>query len=1274
MSVKLFDRVKQVTLTQGTGTISLSSTAAGFQSFSNVFSNNDQTYYVIENKNTWEVGRGKYNNGTIIREEVLDSSNNGQRINLSGKSNVFVTLPADKIVFTDESGRSNLDVDYLNNVRISSLSSGQNLTYNGQYWANTTPEPGYSDEQAQDAVGNILTNSSKINFSYNDNAPSISATIPTGAITNDLIATGIDVNKLSGIIDSSNLPSYVDDVLEYANFSSLPPTGESSKIYITIDTNRSYRWSGSQYVQITDTTALWGSITGTISDQTDLINYAVPQTRSIIAGTGLTGGGQLNSNVTLHLNNTTVNSGTYGSSSGVPSFTVDPQGRLTYASEISVNGILPTGGSAGQILSKIDGTNYNTEWIDNYAKEVVQYAKNSTNTTLSKGQVVYINGADGTNPTIGLAIASGESTSSKTLGFLKQDLNHGDFGYVVTEGFLDGLNTNGATTEGDPIWLSPSVSGGVIYGLANKPYAPNHLVFLGYVIRKNTNNGRIYVKIQNGFELKELHDVVAQSPNDGDIIRYISSSGLWSAQPMPVGYTDENAQDAVGGIVQNSSNVSLSYNDNTPSLLADLVDTSVVAGGYGSTNQVATFTVDAKGRLTAAGNATITPSSIGALGSLNGLTGSTQTFATGTSGTDFNIVSSGTAHTFNLPDASTTARGLVTTGTQSFAGVKSFTAQEIRLSSDAGVNQRIRVSAGELRVENNGNISIVVDGTPICVARNAAWNNSFTCTNNLTICSGGTIFDGVELFREARGVLYQYDSNTGVNTPQRYHLANIRTSNTSFERLEIGWASNLCTIAVTAGSAGGTLRGLRVGGASADIYYSPSNSVSDIDTNRIVVRASDGLHVRHSSPTSSGKLLTYNTFTDNSNYERLALQFGTYSSARHAQIAAESAGTGTANINLVLTPKGTGAFILGPPPDGTTVGGNARGANAIDLQTLRTANTQVASASYGVTIGTSCTAGGGADGCVAIGRIVNVADTAGGAVGIGRYVTVSGYRGIGIGSGATSTSDAIAIGTTAGAAHNGAVCIGSSTKSGWHGVIDWMTPAVPANPYNPDVYFGGKQKQSAAIRTASNVPITLDSSLVTTPIAVNNRARHRASLIFAEFTIFAINSVDSINKYSRRVLIKDVSNTSGTASTLTILQTETVGTDIVEISGTSFSLAVNSATRQFTISVVGQTDYAVTGNSTTNIITAAGNNFSNGDIVVFTALTGGEGLGTNYGAHFLPIYRVINKVGDTFQLAVWNSSTDVAVDFTTDITAGTIARPIYWFTDGIRFIVAAGGY
>ena len=60
----------------------------------------------------------------------------------------------------------------------------------------------------------------------------------------------------TGRVPSAQLPSYVDDVLEYASLSNFPQTGEDGKIYVAEDTNRQYRWSGSQYVEISPSLAL----------------------------------------------------------------------------------------------------------------------------------------------------------------------------------------------------------------------------------------------------------------------------------------------------------------------------------------------------------------------------------------------------------------------------------------------------------------------------------------------------------------------------------------------------------------------------------------------------------------------------------------------------------------------------------------------------------------------------------------------------------------------------------------------------------------------------------------------------------------------------------------------------------------------------------------------------------------------------------------------------------------------------------------------------------
>ena len=68
------------------------------------------------------------------------------------------------------------------------------------------------------------------------------------------IANGYVPLNASTLIDSIYLPSYVDDIIEVADFASLPLTGETGKIYITLDDNKQYRWSGSVYVNMTDTT------------------------------------------------------------------------------------------------------------------------------------------------------------------------------------------------------------------------------------------------------------------------------------------------------------------------------------------------------------------------------------------------------------------------------------------------------------------------------------------------------------------------------------------------------------------------------------------------------------------------------------------------------------------------------------------------------------------------------------------------------------------------------------------------------------------------------------------------------------------------------------------------------------------------------------------------------------------------------------------------------------------------------------------------------------
>ena len=152
------------------------------------------------------------------------------------------------------------------------------------------------------------------------------------------------------------------------------------------------------------------------------------------------------------------------------------------------------------------------------------YVKNTTGTTIPKGSAVYISGSTGDNALISLASATAEVSSSKTLGLTASAIANDGFGYVIENGLLVGIDTS-AATAGQAVWLG-NTPGSFVFG--SPPAEPSHSVYLGVVIRVQSNNGEILVKVQNGYELDELHDVSVGSPTDGDIVQWKSSSSLWT--------------------------------------------------------------------------------------------------------------------------------------------------------------------------------------------------------------------------------------------------------------------------------------------------------------------------------------------------------------------------------------------------------------------------------------------------------------------------------------------------------------------------------------------------------------------------------------------------------------------------------------------------------------------------------------------------------------------------------------------------------------------------
>jgi hypothetical protein len=161
---------------------------------------------------------------------------------------------------------------------------------------------------------------------------------------------------------------------------------------------------------------------------------------------------------------------------------------------------------------------------------VIAQVRNTTGATLTKGTAVYINGASGQISTVAKALANSDATSAQTLGVMTADLANNSNGNVTVIGLITNINTS-AYTDGQQLYLSPTVAGALT---ATKPYAPQHLVYVAVVERAHPTQGKLFVKVQNGYELDELHDVSAQSPVTGQTIVYNSVTGLWEKSTSPV--------------------------------------------------------------------------------------------------------------------------------------------------------------------------------------------------------------------------------------------------------------------------------------------------------------------------------------------------------------------------------------------------------------------------------------------------------------------------------------------------------------------------------------------------------------------------------------------------------------------------------------------------------------------------------------------------------------------------------------------------------------------
>lgn len=153
---------------------------------------------------------------------------------------------------------------------------------------------------------------------------------------------------------------------------------------------------------------------------------------------------------------------------------------------------------------------------------------NNTGTTLIDMQVVKLTGSSNQRLTVGLAQANTEINSRNTFAIVTEQIIQNNEGFATVSGLVRDLNTS-SFSEGAPLYLSPTTPGGIT---TVKPVAPNHSILVGWCIKSHPSTGSIFVNIQNGYVLNELHDVSINSITNNDIIVWDSSVSLWKNKPI----------------------------------------------------------------------------------------------------------------------------------------------------------------------------------------------------------------------------------------------------------------------------------------------------------------------------------------------------------------------------------------------------------------------------------------------------------------------------------------------------------------------------------------------------------------------------------------------------------------------------------------------------------------------------------------------------------------------------------------------------------------------
>lgn len=253
----------------------------------------------------------------------------------------------------------------------------------------------------------------------------------------------------------------------------------------------------------------WGTITGTLSSQTDLQTALDSKLNK--------SGSNADQNVDL---------GEYQLKADQFEIDQQPTGSAGIA-------VMRWNDTDGTLDLGLKGGNVTLQIGQEQVVRVVNKTATNINLEQTNYQAVRVTGAQGERLKVDLALATNDVLSAETIGLVTEKIINNQEGFITTSGLVRAINTTGSLqgetwADGDIVYLSPTTAGNITN---IKPIAPNHIVIIGYVVHAHITKGSIYVKVDNGYELEELHNVTSTNyttPIDTDsVLTYDVTNDIW---------------------------------------------------------------------------------------------------------------------------------------------------------------------------------------------------------------------------------------------------------------------------------------------------------------------------------------------------------------------------------------------------------------------------------------------------------------------------------------------------------------------------------------------------------------------------------------------------------------------------------------------------------------------------------------------------------------------------------------------------------------------------